>query len=575
MRELKRVLFTLTRECIEGEHQGWCGGAGAPSLDEVEYLSEQWYVRAGSLLAFAHLDDVEDLGEHVRARAELINVLASRKISSAESAERAIEILTAEYTVLSGTADEVARRHGVERGLVDELDPTILQGVALRILHDHDKIHYLLRLTVLFTESYRRFRLEDLDSIECDDEQIKSLAVRVHQGWARRFKGPSMVALPHGPMSTLTRETANLGELVREGEAGWRMAGAKYHEGEDSRQLALVFDRSLVVKDNDVDDTYMQLPLEGPLDEGLDAIGALTRVLMEHHHQVTRKATSQARLANLVEDIPRVVAGMFQVASMDRNLTFLNEGNFIDSLSGIRLAEYIGLDASQKRCRDRVAAVRGMLESIELSRSVRGENGKSVTWTGPIIQRLKDKVDASEKLPDGLNRAVTDLGVWRIAPELWRMQVPEKGKAASFMLLDDRAFSLSSRDSVPFNLYWTIIQRAYNTRKARKDEDRFDQTGTFHPRFETLYRWAGMETKTDETKPHRAVNRMRDALELLVEHGLIEAYSSSVFELKRFSLKNDTRRRVSITLPHSLLGHLTDNSFTSGENRFATRQLAQ
>ena len=93
-----------------------------------------------------------------------------------------------------------------------------------------------------------------------------------------------------------------------------------------------------------------------------------------------------------------------------------------------------------------------MLETIEISRSVRGTNGRSVTWTGPIIQRLKDKVEVTDDLPGELKHTKTSLGVWRIAPELWRMQDPT-GSAASFMLLDDRAFNLDTRTSKPFNFY--------------------------------------------------------------------------------------------------------------------------
>ena len=43
-------------------------------------------------------------------------------------------------------------------------------------MSDQHRLHYLLRLTLLFTESYRRFRLEDLEEIECDDEEVKSLS---------------------------------------------------------------------------------------------------------------------------------------------------------------------------------------------------------------------------------------------------------------------------------------------------------------------------------------------------------------------------------------------------------------
>ena len=74
-------------------------------------------------------------------------------------------------------------------------------------------------------------------------------------------------------------------------------------------------------------------------------------------------------------------------------------------------------------------------------------------------------------------------------------------------------------------------------------------------------------------KPRRVPQRLRKHLDMLVEHGLIEAYTSPIFELERFSLKRDIRRRVSITLPISLLENLTDSSFVGKKNPFSAGRL--
>ena len=155
----------------------------------------------------------------------------------------------------------------------------------------------------------RRLHLDDLDELGCDEQELNELAASVHSKWDTQNRAHFMVALPHGPMSTLTRESANLGTLVSQGDASWRNAGAKIVES-DGQQLALVYDQRLVLKENTVDDTYMRVPLEGPLETGFDAIGALTSALKDSYEQTLSREPSSAQLTRLTEDIPRVVAGM-------------------------------------------------------------------------------------------------------------------------------------------------------------------------------------------------------------------------------------------------------------------------
>jgi hypothetical protein len=568
MRQLKEELYRLAQECVAGTYEGWTGLGRAPRLGDPPELDQAWYRELGARFMFAHIAPGARHAEHVRARANVVHRLTDPHYKGSVCRDNGIRELVEHYPLVSGALDRMPEAPGEA-----DHDAAVLGEVALTLLHEESRLRYLIRLTIMLTQRYRRVNMSDLEQIACDEQEVANLAARVHSRWYRNNVSPSMVALPHGPMSTLTRESTNLGTLVRDGSARWREAGAKYHEDEDGRQLALVFDKKLVLKGNDVDDTYMQLPLEGQLDAKLDAVGALTHVLMRQYQDTFSKDPRESQIARFTEDIPRVVAGMFLVATRDAQLSFLHSGEFVDSESAVRLTEVVGLDASQKRCRDRVAAVRGMLESIELSRSVRGENGNSVTWTGPIIQRLKDKVDASVELPDGLGRARKRLGVWRIAPELWRMQDPD-GKSASFMLLDHRAFGLDTRTSKPFNLYWTIIQRAYNARRADDDVDRFDADGAFSPTLRSLYMLSGIDGKSDEDNPRRVRANLEDLFDRLVENDLIEGYDRGVFASPGSSLQQDLSRRVSIRLPTSVLRYLPDKAFRDGKNTFKVGRLS-
>jgi hypothetical protein len=567
MSALKASLYELAKGKCKGTYQGWMGGEDPPDPGAHGYLEPGWYRCVSLRLMYAHLDATTNPGAHAAMRAEFVRVLTNPRVASAQKRVDALNYLVEHYPLASGAHDVLAERHPGRAG-ADPLayEPGEVKDVALALLPDERRLRYLVRVAILLTTRGRRLHLDDLDELGCDEQELNELAASVHSKWDTQNRAHFMVALPHGPMSTLTRESANLGTLVGQGDASWRNAGAKLVEN-DGQQLALVYDQRLVLKDNTIDDTYMRVPLEGPLETGFDAVGALTSALKGAYEQTLARAPSSAQLARLTEDIPRVVAGMFRVAAQQRNTSFLNAGEFVDAESALLLTDLVGLDRNQKTCRDRVNAVRAMLETIEISRSVRGTNGRSVTWTGPIIQRLKDKVEVTDDLPGELKYTRKNLGVWRIAPELWRMQDPT-GSAASFMLLDDRAFNLDTRTSKPFNFYWTIIQRAYNAPRARNDDDKFDATGTFRPTLSVLYTMSGMDRKSDAHNPRRVCDDIKEYLDLLVDNELIDTYEPGVLARDHFSLGRDMSRRVSITLPGALLKYLPHNAFRENTNTF-------
>ncbi len=558
---------------VDHDESALPGCSGVHPMKDAPIPSPSWHRELARRVLFSHLPDVDRRTEHLAARAELFQLVCNHKRHVADERRRqATKHLIDHFDLLSG----LTHRLDDARSDLSQDDVTELAG---ELVDDPNGIRYLARLVIVFTSSYRRLNASDADGFECDELALDRLVSYCFKRW-RDESSHTMVALPHGPMSTLPRESGHLGSLVRDGEAGWRDAGAKYHsEGAGSQQLVLVYDKRLVldhdqsVKDNP---SVMRVPIEdllrrapgAPDEHKMDAPGALASAVVQIYKSAHGKVPSTSHLAGLTNDIPRVVAGMFLIAREDarRSAFKFASGSLLDSETAARLTRRIGLDHTQKRNRDRVRAVRAMLEHIELTRTVRDESGSgSITWTGPIIQRLRDRVEVSKGLPDGLGRSKAELGVWMIAPELWRMQ-DARGPSASFMLLDRRAFELSSHTSEPFNLYWTIIQRAYNARRARTREDRFDDEGAFAPTFEVLYTWANLENPTDAQNPFRLVSRLRSYLDLLVERELIVSYDAEFFERTSFSLKRDARRRIAIQLPRTLLGYLPPDAFISGRN---------
>ena len=451
----------------------------------------------------------------------------------------------------------------------------------------------MMRVVHMLTAKGSRLIPDDYPLREGDLSSLLEQTSKLKIRWERENLGVGMVALPHGPMATLTRETMNLGALVRHGQARWKKAAVKHVD-----EFVIVGDQRLVAREDGSEEVYIQVPLGGSDGAGQgevvpevadgQVIAALTQALMRmcRDHSPMLSAPGEgvgadagsgqlellgdgdASLAGLVEEILRGVAGIFRAARVDRGLSFVGSGEFVDSTTATRLTDIIGLSGKTTRSRNRVAAVRAMLENVRLKRTVRSEDGKSlVTWEGPIIQRLKDRIDVETKLPRDYGLTSRhELGLWRIAPELWRMQDAD-GKAASFMLLDERAFSLSGLSPDPFNLYWTIIQRAYNAHRAKSEDDKFDDSGSFRPTLSVLYTWAGMDKKTDAKNMARARERMDGHLKSMRERELIVSYDADVFSPTRgLSLASSTR--IDIQLPPSLLCFLPNAAFRSGNNPF-------
>ncbi|MEC9398843.1 MAG: hypothetical protein VX475_14540 [Myxococcota bacterium] len=294
--------------------------------------------------------------------------------------------------------------------------------------------------------------------------------------------------------------------------------GAKIvNRSPENGQLSLLFfqrgmvNRSEGPSGNRRKDSYIELQLD---EEGADA-GSLAALL---------RGIEQLNVdASTLEHLPRVCAGMFTAAQQDRKLSFSWPGTFWDTETGRRLCQTIGFDPDNQRHRQRVRDVRSLLETIILhrevrGRSVQGSNGRMV-WSGPVIERRAGEINIELEHREGLTEHNT-FRAWSIAKELWDMVIPaEQGGAPSFMKLDQRAFFLDDRSSIPFNLYWTLVNRAYMGSYTSISDDRVNDDGVFKPKIGTLYKWGGLEGRYQ--RPSQLKTLLRETFTLMKGHGLI------------------------------------------------------
>jgi hypothetical protein len=324
-------------------------------------------------------------------------------------------------------------------------------------------------------------------------------------------------ALPMRPLYSLPRESTNIYHLfiaksdaLEVTESGAvrteRSASARAKVVDD--QL-LLFDTSLVLKRSGAPDTYMSVQLQSPEQDVLAALMAAIEQLNVD--------------PQVLEHVPRIVAGMFTVAHRDRRLEWTHAGAFWDTESGRRLCKTVGFDPDNKRHRRRIQEARELLCKLILHRQIitRGPRRTRVEaeWSGPIIQRLQDKLELKIEDREGLAEQQT-FQSWLIAKELWDMtQSQDNGGMPSFMLLDQRAFQLDESDSTPFNLYWALINRAY---LASQTTTKISRDGSFQVKLWTLCEWGGV--LKDTVKVGRLKQTLRHALDRMVESQLLDGW---------------------------------------------------
>ena len=280
--------------------------------------------------------------------------------------------------------------------------------------------------------------------------------------------------------------------------------------GEEPHQTSLFFfQRDLVNhgKNTRRKNSFIELKLSAAHDRDKNTLATLLRGIEELEVD-----------ARTLEHLPRVCAGMFTAAQKDRRLGFGWPGTFWDTESGRRLCQVVGFDPGNPRHRSRIQDIRRLLETVILHRQVKGPNGR-MKWSGPIIERRASEISIEAKDREG----ITERNVfhsWSIAKELWDMVIPaHQGGTPSFMRLDERAFELDASSSVPFNLYWTIVNRAYMGSYTSVMEDRVNEEGVFKPKIGTLYKWAGLEGR--HNRPYRLREVLTETFDLMKSHGLI------------------------------------------------------
>ncbi len=88
----------------------------------------------------------------------------------------------------------------------------------------------------------------------------------------------------------------------------------------------------------------------------------------------------------------------------------------------------------------------------------------------------------------------------------------------------------------------------------------------FSPKIAMLYEMAGMEHPSDATHPNRKRERLRMALSLMVDHGLLLDWSSAFLSADEdFCSDPFVNKRVNLHLPSSLLRYLPRKAISREE----------
>ena len=288
-----------------------------------------------------------------------------------------------------------------------------------------------------------------------------------------------------------------------------------------SAQVGLLLDKRLI-RPSENRGTFFSLPLE--------------QLERDPIHTLLKAVEKLDVDASVCEHLPRVLTGMFAAARRDSNLLPTRQtGTFWDTDSGYRICQIVGFDPNNWRHLQRVQQIRKLLLELRLHCEIVGRNaeGEVVTihYKAPIIEQRaaeievvitrngKSSVVETIRTQENLSKH-HKFTAWSINEHLWNMTLPaEEGGAPSFMLIDDRAFHLGARSSAPFNIYWTLLNRAYMSALARNRDDMLNEDGTFAPRLGVLFDFAGLETTV--VRVSRVRKQFKDALDLMVENGLL------------------------------------------------------
>ncbi len=517
-------------------------------LRDLSYPKKQ---RSNTNIVFSFLRDLpgglmndtdEELGQRVGSRVELLRRLSLSNRKQSDRRESAMELIieqlddfigwhhlceiAQEYQLQSDQpwwhpsgsffqSEEIRRSLHTQKQLEEagfvRLDrdaylQRVREPIVFNLIQKGNELNKLAAVIALYTAPAKKLHGDPSSWI---GHTLDDLRRELTRELTRR----DFTAVPMKPLYSLPRESNNIRQffIAREGDlhadddrklikANLDRARVKVLEEENGQQ-ALFFDTHLVNKSSGEPDSFISVKLNSPQ---TDVLGALTQAIEQLDVD-----------PGVFEHLPRVCAGMFAAAHRDRILFGSAHGTFWDTDSGKRLCKIVGFNPDNYKHRQRVQHVRKLLTKLILHRSATGydEQGRKmrIKRKGPLIELRQAEIELEIENREGMSEKHT-FQSWSIDDTLWQMTLSrEEGGAPAFMMLDDRAFKLDERSSVAFNIYWTLVNRAYN--------DRVSGTGEFELNLWTLYDWSGME----QTSPR--VDRLKEtfnvALDRMVEIGLL------------------------------------------------------
>lgn len=508
-------------------------------------------VRSNAHIVYSFLRDlpggveegsVMELGERVASRMELLRRLSLSNSKQSVRRESAIELIiehlddflgwhylclvNQEYQLQadqpwwhpSGSffqSDEIRRslhtRKQLEEAGFVPLDreaylQRVREPIVFNLIQKGSELGKLASVIALYTAPTKKLMEDPGSWIEHTFDDLR-------RELTRELTRRDFTAVPMKPLYSLPRESNNIRQFFiarssdieidadrRLVKAGLDRARVKFLEEENGQQ-ALFFDTHLVNKSSGEPDSFISVKLNTPQ---TDVLGALTQAIEQLDVDPA-----------VFEHLPRICAGMFAAAHRDRVLFGSGHGTFWDTDSGKRLCKIVGFNPDNYKHRQRVQHVRKLLKKLILHRSATGfdEKGRKmrIKRKGPLIELRQAEIELEIENREGMSEKHT-FQSWSIDDTLWQMTLSrEEGGAPAFMMLDDRAFKLDERSSVAFNIYWTLVNRAYN--------DRVSDTGEFELNLWTLYDWSGLEQSSPRVD--RLKETFNTALNRMVEIGLL------------------------------------------------------
>ncbi len=368
-------------------------------------------------------------------------------------------------------------------------------------------------------------------------------------------------AIPMQPLYSFPKEMRNLGSFfisheqlsdlptdpetsrIYNASSG---ASAKLHQ-----QSLLFYDSDLVARRGERPNQYIEVTLGHGQASIVDALIQAIETLGVQD--------------DILVHLPRIVAGFFNAAQRDRHHDFGADGVFWDTTSGKRLCQLIGFDSENKRHRARIQNARTLLQHIILHREVvelqaDKKTYKKVAWRGPLIELKREELSVEVGTSEGIT-AHSTFQAWQIAGALWRMITPRlEGGAPSFMSLDERAFAMDKKSSIPFNLYWTIVNRAYISRLGSR--------GNLSISIQALYKWSGLEGRFSRTDKLRTL--LIDGFERMLVHDLIASWEcEALSKPSRMKFDNFLQAQVHVVFSEThleTLGHLMPTALEPGSD---------